>query len=339
MAYIEDEFGNLIKVTLDPESTRKLLILDTVEYVEYSDEVPQETVQWICDTQKDALKKDLPEEVYIEPEPPQNEGPGFFSAFLFFGGLGLVGFCVYQAYSELDKYKLQLDHYRVSLMEWQASYSNEVSIHPREIHFPGVHHIGDGADRQIQSMIKEDQESYTPDAELKRISMMFRALADRYSPIGDRGLIPMKVFNRVNVRFVDPGHMKKDWAGYCEEVKASDGSKMGIGIVIDINEWNKPDIDYWRREELVFHEYGHCILDLDHDDSEIILNGEKIPRTIMHHQMFSGNIYLRYREYYLTELFSHLKERVKPKQQKQYYNPQSETISDGYYVEDGDDEG
>ena len=61
-----------------------------------------------------------------------------------------------------------------------------------------------------------------------------------------------------------------------------------------------------QREELVFHELGHCFLDRDHDDSLIYhYKFGFIPNSIMYFKNIGGHIfYKELREYYLQELIS-----------------------------------
>lgn len=66
-------------------------------------------------------------------------------------------------------------------------------------------------------------------------------------------------------------------------------------------------LGYFQKEILIFHELGHCVLHLPHN--------EEIKRhkfvSIMSHWILSLSeaIYVEYREYYLNELFNPLKEK------------------------------
>lgn len=72
-------------------------------------------------------------------------------------------------------------------------------------------------------------------------------------------------------------------------------------IEIDNNYWNSVEDSF--REELIFHELGHCILDRGHDEELISSNSYlgKIPKSIMYPFVF-GYEYERYENYYLEEL-------------------------------------
>lgn len=72
------------------------------------------------------------------------------------------------------------------------------------------------------------------------------------------------------------------------------------------------DPDFWKnvgegsRENLILHEAGHCVLNLEHNSEFIQINDDVIPKSIMFPAVF-GDIeqYQKYHEYYLWELQSH----------------------------------
>ncbi len=67
------------------------------------------------------------------------------------------------------------------------------------------------------------------------------------------------------------------------------------------------DEDYWdtstplEREQLMFHELGHCILGADHDDS-VDENNE--PTSLMNSYVVHDKIYSKHREEYIRKLFA-----------------------------------
>ena len=68
-------------------------------------------------------------------------------------------------------------------------------------------------------------------------------------------------------------------------------------IYIDSGAWKRlPDL---LREELIFHELGHCILRRLHCNYSY----KGIPVSIMRSHLVSIRYYLRYRNYYISELF------------------------------------
>lgn len=61
--------------------------------------------------------------------------------------------------------------------------------------------------------------------------------------------------------------------------------------------------DHYAREDVVFHELGHCVFNRNHDDSEITLKGEKIPTSIMYPHVFGSAYYYKENlDYYYKEL-------------------------------------
>jgi len=70
------------------------------------------------------------------------------------------------------------------------------------------------------------------------------------------------------------------------------------------------DKKFWRtaspvqREELVFHELGHCILGRDHEEATQNLLGYTQPVSLMNPYILSEPDYLHMRDYYIAELFN-----------------------------------
>lgn len=80
------------------------------------------------------------------------------------------------------------------------------------------------------------------------------------------------------------------------------GDKAAI-IMVDRDWWNwaAPET----REQVIFHELGHCVLDRrGHIDDSVHYAGEIIPRSIMTTMLFSDYYYLKFRKYYIDELFA-----------------------------------
>lgn len=73
-------------------------------------------------------------------------------------------------------------------------------------------------------------------------------------------------------------------------------------IEIDTPYWL--DIDEYGREQLVLHELGHCILNLDHDETIGTVGAwTNVPMSIMYPIHFGSEPWYRdNREYYLQEL-------------------------------------
>ena len=63
--------------------------------------------------------------------------------------------------------------------------------------------------------------------------------------------------------------------------------------------WNK--LNHLQKEQLIFHELGHCVLDLDHNSSHIFLDFGYCPASIMRNWAFNKseieNCYKNNRDY------------------------------------------
>ena len=85
------------------------------------------------------------------------------------------------------------------------------------------------------------------------------------------------------------------WAGLCKTY--GDGKKS---ITIKRNSWNR--YPRTNKEALIFHEFGHCLLDRGHDSRMIT---ENMPRSYMYPSVYLyGAGYGMNRDYYLDELFN-----------------------------------
>lgn len=79
-----------------------------------------------------------------------------------------------------------------------------------------------------------------------------------------------------------------------------------VNIYIDKTAWNTSDS--LQREMLLFHELGHCALDLDHDRS---LDSSGVPNDIMYPVSFDSLYYYKYRKFYLDRMFKKAGDRIK----------------------------
>lgn len=72
-------------------------------------------------------------------------------------------------------------------------------------------------------------------------------------------------------------------------------------VFIDSRWWDGAGYD--AREQMIFHELGHCVLNRKHEDSFIIRNATTIPKSIMYPVVFGElSIYKDNRDYYINEL-------------------------------------
>lgn len=91
---------------------------------------------------------------------------------------------------------------------------------------------------------------------------------------------------------------EKTYLGAC--VTFSDGKRY---IELEVTNWEKSD-DI-EREELVYHELGHCALNRDHDNQLVYnpLVSYRIPNSVMYPYNFGKySVYKIFREHYVAEL-------------------------------------
>lgn len=102
---------------------------------------------------------------------------------------------------------------------------------------------------------------------------------------------PVKVTNLV----IKYGDMQNSLErGACEIVEDETPT-----IVIRKDTWDKMNED--EREELLYHELGHCVLHRNHNKE---VTPEGLPTSIMNPYIIRGEIYRENQKYYLTELFN-----------------------------------
>ena len=96
------------------------------------------------------------------------------------------------------------------------------------------------------------------------------------------------------------GEMDAKWYALC--YYDSDGN------YIHINKTPWETLSDIRREILIYHELGHCLLGKDHYDVDIFFNGYRCPSSIVTTLLFTENqiqhCYLPEKEYYINELLN-----------------------------------
>lgn len=98
-------------------------------------------------------------------------------------------------------------------------------------------------------------------------------------------------------------HFSKDTVGTCQRNKNSQQ------IYIKKSYWDKASLS--GREELIFHELGHCLLGMNHDTSIVQardystgeLLGYDLPASIMSPNVLWDKAYEQNREQYIKQLF------------------------------------
>lgn len=89
-----------------------------------------------------------------------------------------------------------------------------------------------------------------------------------------------------------------EWAGDC----VNQGGLFGTPTInINAEYWTQISND--QREELVYHEMGHCVLDRGHTSAR----WEGQPDSIMNPQVFPTGLFSQYREHYVLELFGDIR--------------------------------
>lgn len=101
---------------------------------------------------------------------------------------------------------------------------------------------------------------------------------------------PLKVNNLV----VQLGTTSADRVGNCD--------LRSYTPIVTISEQYWLNADIWAREMLLFHELGHCVLQLEHNDA-INVDGE--PVSLMVSYLSNSYYYEAHRETYLQQLFGH----------------------------------
>jgi hypothetical protein len=88
--------------------------------------------------------------------------------------------------------------------------------------------------------------------------------------------------------------------GGCLRTRAANGGLTGGTIRIKADIWKEASTEH--REELIYHEMGHCVLDREHNDEETF---EGRPKSYMHPSLLvsNNNDYESRKTEYLDELF------------------------------------
>lgn len=92
--------------------------------------------------------------------------------------------------------------------------------------------------------------------------------------------------------FGDTSHLGSDVVGYCAMMRTTPR------IVIQREFWDQATPQ--EKENLIFHELGHCVLDRDHTQT-FLPDGR--PESLMYDYLLDSGMYQLHRAYYLDELF------------------------------------
>ena len=137
----------------------------------------------------------------------------------------------------------------------------------------------------------------------KKITFGFGEIDDAFKPHLEQWVKDAKKYHGPEYKLP---HISVVFGGE-SDVKLLGPSVIGVCIPIPGNPVVKIHRDFWRfssyttREQLLFHELGHCILNRWHNDDTIF--GD--PVTIMHSYLNAAEYaYRKRREYYIKELFT-----------------------------------
>ncbi len=127
-------------------------------------------------------------------------------------------------------------------------------------------------------------------------------VVDKRTPHVEEEFIPH--VDKFKAKYKIDFHILIEWAPLDEKTMGvcyswTDGHRE---IKIDTVKWS--GLTYEGQEQLLFHELGHCILNLDHDDHTMDMGGwKKIPVSIMYPYAF-GNMkyYAEFADYYYDQL-------------------------------------
>lgn len=86
-------------------------------------------------------------------------------------------------------------------------------------------------------------------------------------------------------------------AGTCNYYRPNDGRNS---IDINLSIWKQ--LSKAGKEQLMFHELGHCTLGRMHKDDMGMLGGFMAPKSIMNSHLFLDRLYVSNRDHYLQEL-------------------------------------
>lgn len=105
-----------------------------------------------------------------------------------------------------------------------------------------------------------------------------------------------KVKVNVSIQFTDD--ISGNTVGVCHIFTNNNPSNW---IEIDKSYWE--GLDYYGKQQLIYHELGHCVFGYGHDESFVNIDGYEIPKSIMHPYCFGFSWYYEeYLSYYLEEL-------------------------------------
>lgn len=110
----------------------------------------------------------------------------------------------------------------------------------------------------------------------------------------------IEISDVISITFADLDSANTNHVGVCT---VNDETTKSDYIQIDPNTW--ATFDDSTKEEVIFHEIGHCILDRNHTTAvrDSVKYG-RIPASIMFPSILDTNFYQRFHDYYRNELIN-----------------------------------
>lgn len=136
------------------------------------------------------------------------------------------------------------------------------------------------------STIACGQEKQNPTKKQSYIEPEFEYFVDLFE-------IEQNVIVNIDMKFAK---LEYPTVGMCYYYQYQDGTREFVNIEIDPDYWQSTSET--KKEVLLFHELGHCVLGRDHDEQKLYYT---VPKSIMYPYLFE-QAYQTYRSYYVEEL-------------------------------------
>lgn len=102
--------------------------------------------------------------------------------------------------------------------------------------------------------------------------------------------------NIENINITYREYENTNYIGMCTKTSSE------VSIQISHNFWSKAN--YYEKEQLIFHELGHCLLNREHNNDTGYYNNNFVKKSIMSEYLLDYTLYKYYRFYYIEELFA-----------------------------------
>ena len=153
-------------------------------------------------------------------------------------------------------------------------------------------------------------DSYTIQSRTEGDLEVHPRLLQYYQMFADAAKVPVPVIK------MTIGNLESTVAGKCYkpggkpvndqvgELIFGEGNEQERRIVINRSYYEKHEHNESAIQQVVFHELGHCLLDREHDEDWVELEGLRVPKSIMFSRSFGDQPwYPELRPYYSREMF------------------------------------